>query len=104
VKKFPDSDRKLNQELLVVWSKEFTFHNVMPEPPSNEFRIEGSGSESPDAALHESLLANENAEANADIAAVQAAMSLGVPIESAVSMFAGDLARSRLIAEGLLNE
>jgi hypothetical protein len=46
----------------------------MPEPPSNEFRIEGSGSEFPDAALHESLLANENAEANADIA--------GVPPES----------------------
>lgn len=70
----------------------------------NEFRIEGSGAESADAALHESLLQNEEAEARSDIVAVNQAISMGIPIEIAARLFAGDLARSRLIAAGLLSE
>jgi hypothetical protein len=74
------------------------------DPPSNEFRIEGAGSESPDAALHEEMLANEEAAAVADIMAVKAAIAAGIPAETAVRLMAGDLARSRLIASGILDK
>lgn len=77
---------------------------MTPKPHSDEFRIEGSCSESPDAALHESVLQNEEAEAMADIAALKQAIALGIPVETAVRLFAGDLARTRLIAAGLLGE
>lgn len=80
------------------------FAEVKSKPQCNEFRIEGAGSESADAALHESLLQNEEAEAMADIAAVKTAIAAGVPVDLAVRLLAGDLARARLIAAGLLIE
>lgn len=71
---------------------------------SNEFRVEGAGSESPDAALHEEMLANEEAAAMADIMGVKAAIAAGIPAEIAVRHMAGDLARARLIAAGILEK
>lgn len=74
------------------------------EPQSNEFRVEGTGSESPDAALHEEMLATEEAAAFSDIMAVKAAIAAGIPAETAVRLMAGNLARSRLIASGILDK
>ena len=80
------------------------FADVRPKPQCNEFGIEGAGTDSPDAALHESMLQNEDAAAMSEIAAVQAAIDAGIPLEMAVRHLAGDLARAKLIAAGLLSE
>lgn len=77
---------------------------VKSNPQANEFRITGAGSESADAALHDSMLQNEEAEAMSDIAAFDAAISIGIPVELAASSLLGDLARSRLIAAGIISE
>lgn len=50
------------------------------------------------------MLANEEAAAVADIMAVKQAIAAGIPAEFAVRHMAGDLARSRLIASGILNK
>ena len=80
------------------------FGSVKPKPQCNEFRIEGAGTDSPDAALHESMLQNEDAAAMSEIAAVQAAIDAGIPLEMAVRHLTGDLARAKLVAAGLLSE
>lgn len=72
--------------------------------PSNEFRIVGNAiGESPDAALHESMLDNPEAEAMSELMAIEHAMKNGMDLDSAVRHFAGDLARKRLIEKGILN-
>jgi hypothetical protein len=77
---------------------------VSSKPQGNEFRIERAGSDSSDAALHESMLQNEEAAAISDLAAVEAAIAAGIPFEMAVRHLAGDVARAKLIAAGLLSE
>lgn len=60
-------------------------------PKGNEFRIEGvDEGESPDAALHETLLANPSAQRRSNLAAVQAGVSLGLPLARALELFGGD--------------
>jgi hypothetical protein len=54
--------------------------------------------------LHEEMLANEEAAAVADIMAVKAAIAAGIPVETAVRFMAGNLARSRLFASGILDK
>ena len=71
--------------------------------PSDEFRIVGNAiGDSPDAALHESMLDNPEAEAMSDLMAVKQALKMGMSIEDAVRHFAGDLARKRLIEDGFM--
>ncbi len=71
--------------------------------PPNEFRITGLEiGESPDSALHESMLDNPEAEAMSELMAVKQALKMGMSIEDAVHHFAGDLARERLIEEGIM--
>lgn len=71
--------------------------------PSNEFRIVGNTiGESADVALHESMLDNPEAEAMSDLMAIKLALEKGMDLDSAVSLYAGDLVRKRLIEEGFL--
>ncbi len=48
------------------------------------------------------MLDNSEAEAMSDLMAIKQALEKGMDLESAVSLYAGDLARKRLIEEGIL--
>ena len=71
--------------------------------PSNEFRIIGiADGESADAALHESILDNPEAEAMSELMTIEWALKNGMDLDMAVEAYAGDLARKRLIERGIL--
>lgn len=71
--------------------------------PSDEFRIVGNAiGDSPDAALHESMLDNPEAEAMSELMTIEWALKNGMDLDRAVEAYAGELARKRLIDQGIL--
>lgn len=71
----------------------------------NEFRIEGvQKGESADAAIHERILKNREAQTLSDLAAVNAGLSLGLTVAQATKHFAGDAAFRELAEQGFLKD
>jgi hypothetical protein len=70
---------------------------------ANEFRIiNPAPGTSPDAALHEEMLANVEASELADLRSFKAAVRSGLSVEDAAQMVCGPRARAHLIAVGIL--
>lgn len=73
---------------------------------SNEFRIVSSNGnqmpESPDAAIHEPMLAKKSAKIMSELMAVESFVRMGISIELACEACAGPETRARLVSSGQL--